>query len=172
MNNCAAIHQKSKIRWQRAPFCTALMTPENRRYRLWKVLRWGSCPSRSSSLKGSQTDHVVSEKTDCIMLIINSYAARSVIQGLTDPGPVLMLARVMLTVRTDMLSVISDRQRRDGQDGRSRELRTSEAENFDNCNEESAASGYRSTSVPIVMLSIGRVSVTWPSSALAVVSFS
>ncbi|WP_206752382.1 hypothetical protein, partial [Acetobacter sicerae] len=36
-------------------------------------------------IKGSQTDHAVSEKTDCIMLIINSYAIRSVIQGLTGP---------------------------------------------------------------------------------------
>ncbi|MCJ8355420.1 hypothetical protein, partial [Novacetimonas hansenii] len=40
---------------------------------------------RTSSIKGSQTDHAVSEKTDCIMLIINSYAIRSVTQGLTGP---------------------------------------------------------------------------------------
>ncbi|WP_408891884.1 hypothetical protein, partial [Novacetimonas hansenii] len=47
---------------------------------------------RTSSIKGSQTDHAVSEKTDCIMLIINSYAIRSVIQGLTGPKAGMRLA--------------------------------------------------------------------------------
>lgn len=48
--------------------------------------RGGVLPlGRTASIRGSQTCHASSEITDCIVLIIQSYAVSSTIQGLTGP---------------------------------------------------------------------------------------
>lgn len=49
--------------------------------------RGGVLPfGRTASITGSQIDHASSENTDCIMLIIKSYAVPVTIQDLTGPS--------------------------------------------------------------------------------------
>ena len=70
---------RTKPGWQDAPLCAVLMAPENRRYRPSKVLRRGLA-LRVDFLDQRLPDRPdLIRKTGCIMFIINSCAACSVI---------------------------------------------------------------------------------------------
>lgn len=64
----------TKLRWQGAPLRAVLMAPENRRDRPSKIFRWGL------SLRTDFFDQRLPDGPGGVILIINSYAVRSVIQ--------------------------------------------------------------------------------------------
>jgi len=77
MNNCAAIHHGPNS--SGTPFRAVLMAPE-----IIDIVRLrlfgGVFPlDELFSMRGPQAHRAVSDKTDCTMLIISSYAVRSVI---------------------------------------------------------------------------------------------
>lgn len=77
----------AELRRKRSPFRAVLVTPEHRRYRQAQVA-WRCCFAFGSLRldQSSQTRHVSSEITDCIMLIIKSYADLLHLQDLIGPS--------------------------------------------------------------------------------------